>query len=77
MCVPVSSIWSYIPNSSITDKCAPLSPKFHRLTAENRLLLSRVVVETNYYQLLFGPDTVTLAGDILYPEGGQTAAPYS
>ena len=44
---------------------------------ENRLLLSRVVVETNYYQLLFGPDTVTLAGDILYPEGGQTAVPYS
>jgi hypothetical protein len=40
MCVPVSSIWSYIPNSSITDKCAPLSPKFHWLTAENRLLLS-------------------------------------
>ena len=44
---------------------------------ENRLLLSRVVVETNYYQLLFGPDTVTLAGDILYPEGGQTAKPYA
>ena len=44
---------------------------------ENRLLLSRVVVETNYYQLLFGPDTVTIAGDILYPEGGQTAKPYA
>ncbi len=44
---------------------------------ENKLLFSRVVVENDYYGLLFGPDTVTLAGEILYPEGGQTAEPYA
>ncbi len=44
---------------------------------ENKLLFSRVVVENDYYGLLFGPDTVTLAGDILYPGGGETARPYA
>ena len=36
----------------------------------DKILMSREIVETDYYGLLFGPDEVTQAGEILFP-GGQ------
>ena len=37
---------------------------------QNKLLMSRTIIETNYYWLLFGDDDVTMAGQLIY-EGGS------
>ncbi|MBQ6470267.1 MAG: LTA synthase family protein [Lachnospiraceae bacterium] len=40
-------------------------------TVRNRILMSRSIVENDYYGILFGPDTVTQAGDLLWQETAQ------
>ena len=37
---------------------------------QNKLLMSRTIIENNYYWLLFGDDDVTSAGQVIY-EGGS------
>ncbi len=40
-------------------------PRMHSLV-NDRLLMSRLIAQTDYYGLLFGPDEVTQAGDVLW-----------
>ena len=39
---------------------------------QNKLLMSRTIIENNYYWLLFGEDDVTMAGQLIYEGGTET-----
>ena len=41
---------------------------------QNKLLMSRTIIENNYYWLLFGDDDVTAAGEPIYEGGTEVAA---